>query len=373
MREDARVRFTITSDALLQGVAAVDRAISNNNVEPLLAGIYVEARDGTLRLVATDREIGIERIVEADVEQPGACVVDGKVFSSLVRKLPEERVVWRVELEGQATIEAGRARFVLQTRSGHEFPQLPSLPEGAYRIEQRELRTLIRHTLFATAREESRPFLTGVYFEIEGDEIGLAATDANRLAYRQGRLLDGGHAPASAIVPAKSLAEVLRLLSADDDNPIEFAFQQNQVLFGYPNAKFVSRLIEGQFPDYRRVFPTELPVKFTTDRAAFLAAVERASLVTRNGSSFVRLGVEDGTLVVSASEAEIGQAREEIPIEQEGDNLEMSYQARFLSDVLRVIEEERVFVGMGRDLQPALIHGAGDERYRYVVMPMRVG
>lgn len=367
------MRFTVESDALHHGVATVDRAISNNDVEPLLSGIYVEARDGQVRLVATDREIGIERIIEAEVEEPGESVVDGKVFSGLVRKLPGEQVSWQVENEGQARIESGRARFMLQTRPGHDFPRLPTLPETAYRIAQRELRTMIRHTLFATAREESRPFLTGVLIEIEGDRIALAATDANRLALRKGQLLSSEGEPIRVIVPAKSLAEVLRLLTGDEEAFVDFSVHNNQILFGLPHAKFVSRLIEGQFPDYQRVFPAELLVTLRVDRGEFLAAVDRAALVTRNGSSFVRLGVEDGTLVVSASEAEIGQAREEIPVEQEGENLEMSYQARFLSDVLRVIEQEQVVVQMGKDLQPALIHGVDDELYRYVVMPVRVG
>lgn len=365
--------FTCESSALHQGVASVDRAISHNDVEPLLSGILVDASADRVRLVATDREIGVERIVPAKVDQPGRWVVDGKLFSGIVRKLPATEITWRMQGEGQAVVESGRARFTLQTRSAEEFPQLTEMPETFWRISQNELRSMIRHTAFATAREESRPLLTGVLLEIGDDEISLAATDANRLALRKGRLLQGGENEASAVVPAKSFNEVVRLLSNDPEGFIDFGIQGNEIIFALPEMKFVSRLIEGQFPDYRRVFPAELPVRFRIERGAFLDAVDRAALVTRNGTPFVRLSVGNNSLAVTASEAEVGQAHEEIPVEQEGDDLEMSYQARFLMDVLRVIDQDQVDVQMGKDLLPAVIHGVDDDAYRYVVMPVRVG
>lgn len=365
--------FKCESAALLQGVASVDRAISNNDVEPLLSGILVDVADNRVRLVATDREIGVERIVPAEVTQPGRWVVDGKLFSGIVRKLPAEEVTWRMQGEGQAVVESGRARFTLQTRSAEDFPELTPMPERHWSISQNELRTMIRQTVFATAREESRPLLTGVLLEIDGNEIALAATDANRLALRKGQLLQGGEDAVAAVVPAKSLNEVLRLLTSDQESVVDFGIQGNEVIFSLPQMKFVSRLIEGQFPDYRRVFPPELPVRFRIERNAFLDAVDRAALVTRNGTPFVRLSVSNQSLAVTASEAEVGQAHEEIPVEQEGDDLEMSYQARFLMDVLRVIDQDHVEVHMGKDLLPAVIHGVDDDAYRYVVMPVRVG
>lgn len=372
-REEAGLSFQCESAALLQGVASVDRAISNNDVEPLLSGILVEVEGDRVRLVATDREIGVERTVPAQVTQPGRWVVDGKLFSGIVRKLPADEVIWRMQGEGQAVVESGRARFTLQTRSAEDFPELTPMPEEYWRISQSDLRSMIRQTVFATAREESRPLLTGVLIEIEGDQIAFAATDANRLALRKGRLLQGGQKSAAAVVPAKSLNEVLRLLSGDAESVVDFGIQGNEIIFSLPEMKFVSRLIEGQFPDYRRVFPAQLPVRFRIERNAFLDAVDRASLVTRNGTPFVRLSVSNNSLAVTASEAEVGQAHEEIPVEQDGEDLEMSYQARFLMDVLRVIEQDYVEVHMGKDLMPAVIHGVDDDAYRYVVMPVRVG
>lgn len=368
------MHITCETDALLQGVAAVERAVSNSEAQPILTGILIQAADNKVRLVATDRELGIEKTFPAEVQTHGECVIEGRLLSAMVRKLSGSESTLQLDTNGQAVIKSGAARFSIQTRKADEFPGIPTPGDLSYwRILQPEMRRLIRHTIFAVSREDSRPYLTGVLVEVEDTKIHMVSTDANRLASRNGRLSAAAETPAKVIVPAKSLSELARLIQGGPDEDLGVAIADNQIIFTMPDLKFVSRLIEGQFPDYRRVFPPSYQAKFTTDRGSLLEAVDRAILMSRKGPPAVRLSVQNGVLALSANEAEVGQLYEEIPITQEGQDIEMTYQARFLSDVLRVIEEQSVVVEMGTDLLPAVIYGSGDESYRYVVMPMRVG
>lgn len=368
------MHITCETGALLQGVSAVERAVSNSEAQPILTGILIEAHDDKVTLTATDREIGIETVLAAQVQTSGSCVIEGRLLSAMVRKLSAERSVIQLESNGQAIIRSGSARFSVQTRQADEFPRLPTLDEGIHcRILQPEMRRMIRHTLFAVSHEESRPYLTGVLVELEESQIRMVSTDASRLAMRKGLLAQPVSAATKVIIPAKSLAELSRLIQGGPEDELALSISQNQVVFTMPGLKFVSRLIEGQFPDYNRVFPPTYHTKITVERRSLLEAVDRALLVARKGTPAVRMNVKDNVLILTANEADVGDLYEEIPITQEGEDLEMSYQSRFLSDVLRVIEETHAVVEMGKDLLPAVVYGAGDDAYRYVVMPVRVG
>lgn len=368
------MQFTCESRMLLHGVASVERAVSNNEAQPILTGILVEASGDQLRLVATDREIGIECTVPAVVGEPGRRVFDGKILAGIARKLGGDTTQCLLEGEGRMQIRSGGAKFDIQTRAADEFPSLPGDRDAAFhQIAPDELRRMIRHTTIAVARDDSRPFLTGVLVEVNGNDISMVATDANRLAMRTGKLVTAGDDGFAAIIPAKSLNEVLRLLDADLEEPVRFTVKEHQAVFRLPGIHFVSRIIDGRFPDYRRVFPSTLPLKFRVDRSQLLEAVERGSLMARKGPPIVRFRVSEGLLAVSATEAEVGQAYEEIPIDQEGTDLEMSYQARFLVDMLRIAGSDQLEIEMGDESKPAVIRPLGDDAYRYVVMPVRVG
>lgn len=368
------MHISCATDTLVQGVAAVERAVSSSDTQPILTGILLEAVNGNLRLTATDREIGIETVIAADVTTEGACVIDGRLLSAMVRRLSSERTSLQLEPNSQVIIRSGSTRFSVPSRSEEEFPRIKDADGSpSCTLSQSELRKLIRHTIFAVSHEETRPYLTGMLVELEGAEIHVVSTDANRLAFRKGSLTQPVSEPIKVIIPGKSFAELARLLQTDDEAQVEMAVASNQAIFSMPGTRFVTRLIEGQFPDYRRVFPASYHTKIVADRKELLAAVDRAALVARKGTPTVRLHVKENVLVLTATEAEVGELYEEMPVAQEGGDLEMSYQSRFLSDVLRVIEEPHVVIEMGDGLLPAVVYGEGDEAYRYVVMPVRVG
>lgn len=359
---------------LSQAVATVERAVSNNEAKPILSGIYIQAADNKVKLVATDEEMAIERVFEAEVKQSGSCVIEGRLASGMVRRLAAEQTTIQLQSNNEALIQSGSVKFTVQTHPGEQYPQIPEQEDiVSWRLMQPEMQRMIRHTIFAVSKEESRANLTGVFIQLDGTDMTMVATDASRLALRKGTLTSSVEKQTSAIVPAKSLNELLRLLTGGADEELHVSITDHQINFTMPHVKFVSRLIDGQFPNYERVFPKSFETKFVVQRDTLLAAVDRASLIARKGPPSVRLGVADNVLTLTAHEAEVGQSFEEIEVTQDGENIEMAYQARYLSDVLRVIEQSEVVVEMGNEMLPAVLYGVEDDAYRYVVMPVRVG
>ena len=368
------MEFICQREELVRGVATVERAVSTKENMPILEGIYVRAQGDRLHLVATDLEMSIECFVPARVQKEGTAVLSGKMLGQIVRKLAGEEVVYRTGENGVAEIASGRSRFTLHTMAGDEFPSLPEVDEDEMgRVSQGALRRMIRHTLFAAATDDSRPFLTGVFVELESDEIRLVATDSNRLAFHKGKLAQPLSQSRSAIVPVRTLAELMRILEAGEESDVEFIVSQSQAVFRTPNVQVISRVIDGQFPDYRRVFPKEQPTRVRLDRDEFLAAVERVSLVARRSTPVVRLAVAENILTLTSREAEVGQAYEELVVVKEGDDNETAYQSRYLTEALRAMDSDEVELGLGHGLRQGSIVPVGDSDYLYVVMPVRVG
>lgn len=374
LREDAPLDFVCQREELVRGIATVERAVATKENMPILEGICVHAMDDRLLLVATDLEMSIECFVPARIERQGAAVLSGRMFGQIVRKLAGEEVVYRTGEHGVAEISSDRSRFTLHTMPSDDFPELPEIDEEEMsRISQGALRRMIRHTLFAAATDDSRPFLTGVFMEVEGDEIRLVATDSNRLALHKGKLAQAVSRPRSAIVPARTLGELMRILDASEESEVEFSISESQAVFRTPSVRVISRVIDGQFPDYRRVIPKDQPTRFRIDRDVLLAAVERVSLVARRSTPVVRLSISDNTLTLTSREAEVGQAYEELSVVKEGEDNETAYQSRYLTEALRAMDCDEVEMTLGQGLRQGSIVPVGDSSYIYIVMPVRVG
>lgn len=368
------MEFVCRRDDLAKGIATVERAVSTRESMPVLEGILITARGDRLHLVATDLELSIESYVPARIEAEGAAVLSGKVFGQIVRKLEGEDVVYRTGGKGIARIESGRSQFTVHTMPDEDFPALPEVDESQmWRIGQGSLRRMIRQTAFAAASDDARPFLTGVLIEVEGDQIRMVATDSSRLAYREGTLLEPAAEKASGIVPVRTLLELLRILDSDDESEVAFSVSRSQAVFRMAGTQVISRVIDGQFPNYRGVFPGEQPTKIRLDRDQFLAAVERVSLVARRNTPVVKLKFSEDTLFLSSREAEVGEAYEEIPARVEGPGVETAYQSRYLTDLLRAVEGDEILIELGDGLKQGKISPADQSDYVYIVMPVRVG
>ncbi len=368
------VEFVCQRSDLARGIATVERAVSSRDSMPVLEGILIRAESDRLLLVATDLEMSIECYVPARVRQTGETVLGGKVLGQIARKLAGDEVVYTTEDNQTARIESGRSRFTVHTMDPEDFPTLPDVDEESmWRISQAQMRKMIRHTSFAAAADDSRPFLTGVFVEVEGDDICFVATDSSRLSHYKGKLIEPAKSATTGIVPVRSLTELMRLLEPDDESEIEFTVTPNQAVFCLAGVRVISRVIEGQFPDYRRVFPSEKPTQLRVGRQEFLDALERVSLIAKRNTPIVRIKVQEGLLSLTTNEAEIGQAFEEINVVQDGSDRETAYQARYLLDVLRAMDAEDVEMGLGEGLKQGSLRSVEDEAFTYIVMPVRVG
>lgn len=341
---------------------------------PILEGILIKAEGDHLQLVATDLEMSIECRVPAQVETEGSVVLDAKTIGPIVRKLPGDQLVYNTDEHGLARVQGGRSRFTVHTMSADDFPALPDVPaEQMWRLGQGTLKRMIRHTVFAAAVDDARPFLTGVCVEVEGNEIRLIATDSSRLAFHKGSLLNQAERPGSGIVPARALVELTRILDNDSDAEVELLVTESQAVFRVGGIELISRVIEGQFPAYRRVFPEDQPVTMRVDRQELLGAVERVSLIARRNTPVAKLTVSEGTLSLNSSESETGQAFEELDVDHQGEDGEAAYQTRYLIEALRAMDCDEVAFKLGEGLKQGSIAPVDDDNYLYIVMPVRVG
>jgi DNA polymerase-3 subunit beta len=369
------MEFTCQHQALIQGLTAVERAVAPNNPRPVLAGIYLEAKDDQLKMVATDLELSIECFVPAVVIEPGKTVLDGKVLSQIVRKLDSEDVAYTSMDASMGRIEGGKARFSLHTLDVDDYPTLPKTPEEKFwRISQKTFKRMVKQTIIAVSTDDAQPNLNGVLMEVENDELRMVATDINRLAYKRGKLAEPTDVVAKHIIPTRSLHELTRLLSGEDDSELEFMIAGTQVVFRMGSTTIISRLIEGDFPEYRRAFPQAQPTRFRLNRTAFLAAVERASLIARRSvPPVVKLVASADTLTVSSQEAQVGQVYDEVSGANDGEPGEATYQAYFIMEALRAMDTDEVIMEIGEGLRQGSIRPVGESDYLYVLMPVRVG
>ncbi|HHT28462.1 MAG TPA: DNA polymerase III subunit beta [Firmicutes bacterium] len=369
------MEFTCRHQALMQGLTAVERAVASNSPRPVLAGIYLEAKDNQLRMVATDLELSIECYVPAVVIEPGKTVLDGKVLSQIVRKLDSEDVAYTSIDAAMGRIEGGKARFSLHTLYADEFPTLPELPnEKFWRISQNVFKRMVKQTIIAVSTDEAQPSLNGVLLEVENDELRMVATDINRLAFKRAKLAEPTEALTKHIVPARTLQELTRLLSGEEDSELEFMIAGTQVVFKSGSVTIISRLIEGEFPEYRRAFPQTQPTRFRVNRTAFLAAVERASLIARRSvPPVVKLVATADNLSVSSQEAQVGQVYDEVGGVNDGEPGEATYQAFYIMEALRAMDTEEVIMEIGEGLRQGSMRPVGESDYLYVLMPVRVG
>ncbi|BAS25863.1 DNA polymerase III subunit beta [Limnochorda pilosa] len=391
------MQILLEHERFANALAFVERTVASRDTIPALTGILLEAESGTgpgVRLTSTDLEMGATTRVDAEVETPGRVLLPGRLLTSIVRRLPGGDV--RLTLDGTdgsgvVSLTSGSSRFQIRTMDASDFPDIPTVEGGPWQVDARVLREGIERTEFAASPEESRPVLNGVLLEVEALRVRAVATDSSRLAYYEMPLAPRASAPASdgeggtgvstsssplrVLVPSRSLAEVMRLLAGLEE-PVTLRLSEHHLSFETGSFLFFSRLIEGEFPDYRRVFRSQQVVSCTVDRQAFLDALERVSLVSRKGPAVVRVRVAPGgnpeRLELESHGAEAGQASEALPVEETEGSGQTAYQARYLTDVLRVLSCSHVRFAYSEGDHPGTVRPLDEEGYTYVVMPVRL-
>src|SRR5947207_7903686 len=360
---------------LARSLAIVSRAVSTRSTLPVLANVLLRTEDAGLKLTATNLEIGITVWVPGKIDSDGATTVPAKLLSDIVssRKARE-----RVELEVQGTdtllLRSGRFTAHLRGIDADEFPAIPTAGERpTTRISQKVLRQALSETAFAAASDEARPILTGVLVHFEGDRVTLAAADNYRIAVKTIPVLDAVE-DTRLVIPARSLSELVRVL-ADTDDPVDIVLSpaRNQVLFHLEGIDLVSRLIDGQFPNYQQVLPQSHTTRAVLDREELLRAVRPAALIAHESANIVKLQIESNGhagITVSAN-AEVGDHVGQVEAAVEGDGTTIAFNARYLADVLTNVEADQFALELNGPLSPGVFKPIGDDRYVHVVMPVR--
>lgn len=373
------MKVTCLQENLTRGLQIVGRAVSTRGTLPILSNVLLRTDAGRLKLTATNLEIGVNCWVPAKVDDDGAITVPAKLFTDFVNNLPAGNIEMSLNVRTKTLhLKSGQHEANVKGLDAEEFPIIPAIPEKpTTRIAQGALRRMIREVAFVAATDDSRPVLTGVLTTIAGDMITLAAADPYRLSVRHGRVLDRVESGLEVIVPARSYMELERVLG-DTDDPLDVFITPNrsQVIFHTNEADIVSRIIEGQFPNYKQVIPAAAPLtRVVVQREELLNATRLASFFARDAANIVRFGVEPGEelpLVVSATAAEVGDQTGRVDATVSGAPTTIAFNSRFVSEALGSLTAPEISLELGGPLAPGVLKVVGDESYLHVVMPLRI-
>jgi DNA polymerase-3 subunit beta len=369
------VKLSVMQENLARGLSVVSRAVSTRSTLPVLANVLLKTEDAGLKLTATNLEIGITYWVPGKIDSDGSTTVPAKLLTDYVNALQGgDRIDLELQPGETLNLRCGRYESHLKGIDADEFPAIQTAGERpTTRIAQNVLRQALEETAFAAASDEARPILTGVLARFEGDTVTLAAADNYRIAVKTIPILDAV-SETSIVIPARALNEVVRLL-ADVDDPIDIVLAQgrNQILFHLEGIDLVSRLIDGQFPNYQQVLPQSHTTRAVLDREELLRAVRPAALIAHESANIVKLQLSangDAGITVSAN-AEIGDHVGQVEAAVEGDGTTIAFNARYLADVLTNVEAEQFALELNGPLSPGVFKPVGDDRYVHVVMPVR--
>jgi DNA polymerase-3 subunit beta len=365
------VKITISQEALTNILGTVSKAVSTKNTIPVLSGIYLAARENLLTARATDMELAIESTATCVVHEPGEIVLPARYLTDLVRRIPFGNLDLSVDHRNYtATLQWGKSQYVIHGFSPEHFPQVPET-DGAsvFSAKHVHLRDLARQTTFAAGSDESKPWLTGVLLKLRENSLSGMATNGARIAQAEVSVENTAGHSFSIIVPSRSLNEMARLLTTDPNEEAHIAVTANQVFFDLGKVRLISRLLEGQYPDVMRLVPQNYPIQFLINRSEFTEALDRATLIAKDGS--IKFSIGPGRLAITSNTPEVGQVYEEVSIEEhQGDPMEIAFNAKLLLDFLKVTEENQIRFQCSGSRTPARLQPAEQSQFIYVVLPL---
>lgn len=364
------MKFICSKDNLMNGINIVQKAVSSKSALPLLEGILVEAGE-RLKLTGNDLEIGIECYVEADILKKGDIVINSRMFGEIVRKLPDSEISFEVTEDKNIIIDCENSHFEIKGLGTDGFPSLPEIErENNIKLSQKNVKEMIRQTIFAVSIDPNRPILTGVLFESTEKNITMVSCDSYRVAVRR-KDTKKENITANIVIPGKTLSEIGKILNQADDD-MDIYISNNQIMFDMGNCRVVSRLLQGEYFKYKSFLPEEYSTKIIIDKAKLLASVERASLVISSEERRypLNLKLSNDKLVIFTS-TNMGNVNESIRVDMEGREIEIKFNHRYIAEALRAIEDERVEMCFTNDIGPCIIKPIDGEEYIYLIVPLR--
>jgi len=362
------------NEALLGALMSVAGIVERRHTLPILANVLLRKNGGAVEFTSSDLEIQVRTTAQLGGEEATfSTTVGARKIIDILKTLAPDQLVTLSATQSKLTLQGGKSRFTLQTLPPEDFPLLSEAPDfgPVFAIPQKTLKGLLDQVHFAMAVHDIRYYLNGILFIAEGRTLTLVATDGHRLALAQATLEGEVPARQEVILPRKTVLELQRLLKAED-TPIEMKFAHNQAKFSFSGMEFVTKLVEGKFPDYNRVIPKGHRNSVVLGRATLLASLQRAAILTSEKFKGVRLNIEPGTLRIGATNAEQEEAAEEIEIDYAGDTIDIGFNVTYLMDALANMGVEMVKIELQDSNASALITAPDQPGFKYVVMPMRI-
>jgi len=376
------MKFIVQRDALLRSVQDVMKAISSRTAIPILTGMKIEAKPDSIVLTGSDSDISIESHIPAEengivhIEQieTGSIVIQARYFSDIVRKLPENTIEIEADDQLKVTIRSGKAEFNLNGQNADEYPNLMKLnTDDSFDIPTDLLKSVIKQTVFAVSTMETRPILTGVNMKLQDNVLHFTATDSHRLASREIPVEETNVTFSSVVVPGKSLNELSKILD-DTEETVDIRVTQNQILFRTKNLYFLSRLLDGNYPETSRLIPEQSKTTIHLNTKDLLHTIDRASLLAREDrNNVVKLTTVDGkTVEITSNSPEIGRVTEDLAAESiEGEELKISFSSKYMMDALKAIDSEEVKIEFTGAMRPFILRPANEEPIIQLILPVR--
>ena len=363
------MKFVCKKSDLLKGVNIVLKAVPSKTTMSILECILIDVSSGQIKMTANDMELGIETILEGDIQEKGVIAIDAKIFSEIVRKLPDNDVTIEPDSNFQMLISCEKARFNIAGKSGEDFSYLPYIEKTEpVVISQFSLREVIKQTIFSISDNESNKIMTGELFEISGNHLKVVSLDGHRVSIRNLELKES-YEDRKVIVPGKTLIEVSKILSGELDALVNLFFTKNHIVFEFDETTVVSRLIEGEYFRIDQMLSSDYETKVKVNKKEFLNCIDRATLLIRESDKKpIIIQIGDGEMRLKLTSG-IGSMNEEIVIEKEGKDILIGFNPKFLIDALRVIDDEMVTLYLVNPKAPCFIRDE-KESYIYLVLPV---
>jgi len=363
------MKFSVSKEKLLAGLQTVQNVVSTRTTLPILSNVLLQAADDQLRLTTTDLDVGVSGGIAAQIEKPGATTLPARRLATIVRELPAAEIVVEVDSKNVASIRCGQSFFKILGLPEEEFPPLPKFNDSrTFTISQQLLRDALKKTSYAISTDETRYVLNGILFSFKENKLTLVATDGRRLALVDLELEFPRSQEVDIIVPTKAVTELGRLLG--DEGDVRMSVEENQVSFQIGDTLLASKLIEGNYPNYRQVIPGEAKERVTLERELFLNAVHRVSLLSSEKSNSVKLVFSKNNIEIAANTPDVGEARESLAVAYKGREFSIAFNPEFLQAPLRVLTNEEVYLDMIDEMSPGVIKIQSP--FLYVLMPMRI-
>ncbi len=367
------MKFTCEQDVLAKAINIVSKAVTNRTTLPILKGILMEVENGKLRMVASDREITIEETIDVTESGNGAVVVQAKLFSDIIRKLPSAEVTAELK-SGYVTIKCLTSQFSIVSLPADEFPAIEAISDSQDGVifGKAALREMIRKTSFAASVDESKGVLTGILVEFLPDSVNFVAIDGYRLAVSRKAMVNTEEK--NVVISAKIMNEISKILSdtSEEEDEVKLILDNKRATFIAGNVKVVLRLLDGKFIEYGNLLSEDNKIKVKVNKSDLMESIERASLLSKEGkNNLVRFAIRDSALTIT-SKSEEGDVKENLPIIKEGEDLDIGFNAKYALDMLKAIDDEEIFMYFCASVKPCLVKPLEGDAFEYLILPVRI-